>query len=71
MKDRLVTLLGALLALAVVYALFFQRGREPPSTRPLSIEVGRNGYRALWNWLERAAAEYGLAVSDFGPAGKS
>ena len=53
MKDRLVTLLGALLALAIVYALFFQRGAERPITKPLSIEAGRNGYLALWNWLER------------------
>jgi hypothetical protein len=53
MKDRLVTLLGALLALATLYALFFQRGGEPPITKPLSTEAGRNGYLGLWNWLER------------------
>jgi len=53
MKDRLVTLLGALLALAIIYGLFFQRAGEPPITRPLSTEAGRNGYLALWNWLER------------------
>jgi hypothetical protein len=53
MKDRLVTLLGALLALAVVYALFLQRRGEPPATRPLSIEAGQNGYLALRSWLER------------------
>jgi hypothetical protein len=53
MKDRLVTLLGALLALAILYALFFQRAGEPPITKPLSIEAGRNGYLGLWNWLER------------------
>ena len=54
MRDRLVTLLGASLALAIVYALFFQRPGEPPVTKPLSTEAGRNGYLALWNWLERA-----------------
>ena len=53
MRDRLVTLLGALLALAIVYALFFQRPGERPVTKPLSTEAGRNGYLALWNWLER------------------
>jgi hypothetical protein len=53
MRDRLVTLLGALLALLIVYALFFQRPGQPPVTRPLSTEAGRNGYLALWNWLER------------------
>ena len=42
MKDRLVTLLGALLALAIVYALFFQRPGESPATQPLSIEAGRS-----------------------------
>ncbi|HUL81986.1 MAG TPA: DUF4350 domain-containing protein, partial [Gammaproteobacteria bacterium] len=60
MKDRLVTLLGALLALAVVYALFFQRPGAPPVTKPLSIEAGRNGYLALRNWLE---AEHVKVVS--------
>jgi hypothetical protein len=58
MKDRLITLLGALLALAIVYALFFQRPGEPPVTKPLSVEAGRNGYLGLWNWL----AQQGLAV---------
>jgi hypothetical protein len=53
MRDRLITLLGALLALAIVYALFFQRPGERPVTKPLSTEAGRNGYLALWNWLER------------------
>ena len=53
MRDRLVTLLGALLALAIVYALFFQRPGQPPVTKPLSTEAGRNGYLGLWNWLER------------------
>jgi hypothetical protein len=52
-KDRLITLLGALLALAIVYALFFQRPGETPATKPLSIEAGRNGYLGLWNWLAR------------------
>jgi hypothetical protein len=58
MKDRLVTLLGALLALAIVYALFFQRPDEPNATKPLSVEAGRNGYLGLWNWLARQ----GIAV---------
>jgi len=53
MRDRLVTLIGALLALTVVYALFFQRPGEPPVTKPLSTEAGRNGYLGLWTWLER------------------
>jgi hypothetical protein len=57
-KDRLITLLGALLALAIVYALFFQRPGEPPATKPLSIEAGRNGYLGLWNWL----AQQGVPV---------
>lgn len=53
MKDRLVTLLGALLALGIFYALFLRQPGEPPITKPLSIEAGRNGYLGLWTWLER------------------
>jgi hypothetical protein len=52
-RDRLVTALGALGALAIVYALFFQPPGEPPVTRPLSTEPGRNGYLGLRSWLER------------------
>jgi hypothetical protein len=51
MKDRLITLLGALGALAVVYALFFQRPGESPVTKPLSVESGRNGYLGISRWL--------------------
>jgi hypothetical protein len=54
MSDRLVTLLGALVALGIFYALFLRQSGEPPITKPLSIEAGRNGYLALWTWLERA-----------------
>jgi hypothetical protein len=53
MKDRLVTLLGALLALAIVYSLFLKRPDEPPVAKPISTEAGRNGYLAVWRWLER------------------
>jgi hypothetical protein len=53
MKDRLITLVGALLAFAIVYALFFQRPSQQPVTKPLTTEAGRNGYLAVWNWLER------------------
>jgi hypothetical protein len=58
MKDRLITLLGALLALGLVYALFFQRPGGPKATQPLSIEAGRNGYLGAWNWL----AQQGVPV---------
>jgi hypothetical protein len=53
MKDRLVTLLGALLALAIFYALFLRQPGEPPVTKPLSVEAGRNGYLGVKTWLER------------------
>jgi hypothetical protein len=53
MSDRLVTLLGALLALAVLYALFLRQPGEPPVTKPLSVEAGANGYLGLKTWLER------------------
>ena len=67
MKDRLVTLLGALLALATIYALFFQRGGEPPVTKPLSTEAGRNGYLALKSWLEREHVKVVSAVAGAEP----
>ena len=48
MRDRIFTLLGALLALAVVYSLFLRRPDEPSATRPIStvfvlvaVESGR------------------------------
>ena len=52
MNDRLITALGALGALAVVWLLFFNSGGEIPVTWPLSNERGRNGYQALAEWLE-------------------
>ena len=53
MKDRVITALGALGALALVYALFVQRPTEREITRPQSTEPGRNGYLGLATWLER------------------
>jgi hypothetical protein len=53
MKDRLVTAAGALVALAILYAMFFQR-TEAPVTRPVTIEAGRNGYAAVSRWIEAA-----------------
>lgn len=52
MNDRLVTAVGAIAALAIIYALFFGASTEVPVTRPLSNEAGRNGYLALSSWLE-------------------
>jgi uncharacterized protein DUF4350 len=49
----MITLLGALLALAIFYALFLRQPGEPPVSRPLSVEAGRNGYLGLRTWLER------------------
>jgi hypothetical protein len=53
MKDRLITAAGALLALTILYAMFF-RPDEPPVTRPVSTETGRNGYAAISRWLDSA-----------------
>lgn len=53
MKDRLVTAGGALLALAVLYAAFFQ-STSAPITRPVTPETGRNGYAAVSRWIESA-----------------
>ncbi len=52
MRERLVTLLGALGALAVVYLLFLHRPSAAPVSRPLSVEAGRNGYLAVASWLK-------------------
>lgn len=57
MKDRLITALGAIGALAVVYLLFFSGGGETPVSWPLSTERGRNGYLALASWLESKNVE--------------
>jgi len=57
-RDRAVTLLGAILVLAVVYGLVFDRSAEPEVTRPQSEEAP-NGYLALRVWLERQ----GVAVT--------
>ncbi len=56
MNDRLVTLAGALLSLAIVYVLFFQGGTQPPPSRPTSLETGPNGYLGLQQWLQQAGA---------------
>src|SRR5690606_32257902 len=50
MKDRLITAAGALVALMILYTLFFHPA-EPPITRPVSPETGRNGYAAVSRWL--------------------
>lgn len=58
MRDRLTTLAGALLALGIVYALFFSGGeREAAPTRPVTTERGPNGYFALHRWLTDAGLQ--------------
>jgi hypothetical protein len=54
-KDRLLTLALAVGAFAAFYALLIPKPPPPAerSTRPLSIEVGPNGYLAMQRWLER------------------
>ena len=52
MRDRLVTAAGALLALAIVFVLFFRPVADAPVSRPVSSEPGRNGYLAVARWLE-------------------
>jgi len=53
MKERLVTAGGALLALVVLYAAFFQ-STSAPVTRPVTPETGRNGYAAVSRWIQSA-----------------
>ncbi len=54
MKERLVTLLLALGALALFIALFVQRPQDPAEATalPVSTEGRDAGYQALWRWLE-------------------
>lgn len=53
MKDRWITLLLALGALAAFYALFFPKPqpRQILGAVPLSTDKGADGYWALWRWL--------------------
>ena len=53
MRDRLVTALGALLALAAVIVVLLA-DYDPPPTRPTSVERGPNGYGALHDWLRES-----------------
>jgi len=54
LKERLVTLVLAIGALALCYALMLPKppreGQAPP--RPLSTEPGPSGYQAAWRWLK-------------------
>ncbi len=52
MRDRLVTLAGALLALVVIYGLFFAEQEVPEPARPVTTEVASNGLVALKTWLD-------------------
>lgn len=54
MKDRLITLVLALGALVLFYALFFPKpAPEDDSTvLPVSTETKADGYQALWRWLQ-------------------
>ena len=52
MNDRLVTLLGALAALALFVALVLPPTREPDVSRPVSTAIGENGYAGMQRWLD-------------------
>lgn len=53
MRERLITLGGALLALLIVYAMFFNTPvGAPEPTRPVTTETGINGLYALAEWLD-------------------
>lgn len=51
MKDRVVTAVGALLALLACVALLFGDA-GPPASWPTSADRGPNGYAALHDWLD-------------------
>ncbi|HEY1724238.1 MAG TPA: DUF4350 domain-containing protein [Steroidobacteraceae bacterium] len=54
MKQRLVTLGFALVALALFYALLFPKPFSSlgPASAPLSTDAGDDGELALWRWLK-------------------
>ena len=54
MKERLITLVLAIGALALCYALILPKpAREDQAARrPLSTELGPSGYQAAWRWLK-------------------
>jgi len=58
MRERLITLLLALAALAAFYGLWLRPGpsMDPDAdvARPTSAERGGNGYAALYEWLDRS-----------------
>ena len=53
MRDRLLTFVLAIGALAAFYVLMAPKGKPPQEqvTRPVSIEEGLNGYLGLSRWL--------------------
>ena len=53
MRDRLTTVLGALLALAAVIVVTLA-GYNPPPSPPTSVEPGKNGYSVLRDWLDES-----------------
>jgi hypothetical protein len=63
LKERLVTLVLAIGALALCYALFLPKPprEEQAPPRPLSTELGPAGYQAAWRWLK--AERVPMAVS--------
>ena len=52
MNDRLVTLFGAMAALALFVALVLPPVREPDVSRPVSTAIGANGYAGMQRWLD-------------------
>jgi len=51
-NDHAVTLVGALGALLVLFALLYSPESGPPVSQPTSEDPGPNGYLALANWLD-------------------
>ena len=60
MNDHAVTLVGALGALLLLFALLYSPDAAPPVSQPTSEDPGPNGYLGLANWL---AAENIATVS--------
>jgi hypothetical protein len=54
MRDRLITLLLAVGALALFYMVMVPKPADPSRvpSQPVSIDIRGDGYQALWRWLE-------------------
>lgn len=57
MNDRLITALGAVVALLLIVGMFVQTPEESLVTRPTSAEEGASGYLGMAEWLQASGID--------------